>query len=314
MSVKPRVTLAMPVYNGSRYVAEAIDSILAQTFEDFELIITDNKSTDSTAEICKAYVSRDSRIQYHCNSENLGAARNYNRGYELASGEYLKWCAHDDTLSPKFVERCVEMLDTCPDVSLAFARTQCIDQDGKFIDWDERSIMGSVAGDASAQRFYDAMTQAGTCFPIFGLFRMDALRRSTLHRLYYGSDRALIAEMAVLGKVVQVADDAVFYNREHQTRSINMVDPAARSTWQNTTAKRSASMEHVNLLAHFAEIAWRHPDEVSRFSALSKLAMYACTPRQLGRYALDLIRYVSPSGGAKLKSVMGGIGAARRST
>ena len=166
--------------------------------------------------------------------------------------------------------------------------------------------MGAIMSDDPAERFYDAITQAGTCFPIFGLFRMDALRHSTMHRLYYGSDRALIAEMALLGKLGPVADDAVFYNREHQTRSINMVDLAARSTWQNTAAKRSASMEHVNLLAHLAEIAWRHPEQASRFALLAKLAKYSCTRRQLGRYALDIVRYVSPSGATRLKNAIGG--------
>lgn len=300
--MRPRITLAMPVYNGSNYISEAIESILNQTYQDFELIITDNKSTDSTPEICREFEKCDPRVRYYCNPQNLGAARNYNRGFELARGQFLKWCAHDDRLSPTFLERCVETLDARPEVTLAFARTQCIDEDGEFIDWDTSSIMGSVDSDSAPDRFYTAITSAGTCFPIFGLFRMDMLRRSTLHRRYYGSDRALIAEAALLGKAVQVANDAVFYNREHRKRSINMVDHAARSTWQDASAGRSASMEHVNLLRHLIEIAWRHPGEVSRRAALAKVARYALTRRQLGRYVLDLVRYVFPAGAEVLKT------------
>jgi glycosyltransferase involved in cell wall biosynthesis len=126
----PRVSLAMPVYNGENYVAEALDSILAQDFADFELIITDNASTDSTEAICRDYARRDPRIRYHRHPRNLGAAPNYNSGYELATGEYLKWCAHDDRISANYLSECVRLLDADPQVALAFGRTQCIDGAG----------------------------------------------------------------------------------------------------------------------------------------------------------------------------------------
>lgn len=295
-----RVTLAMPVFNGARYVREAIESALAQDFADFELIVTDNASTDGTEEICRDLASADSRVRYVRNPRNLGAAPNYNLGYELAQGEFLKWCAHDDLISANFLSACVSALDARPDAGLAFARTQCIDENGDFIPWEEESIMEAIEDESPAARFHHAINRAGTCFPIFGLFRMDLLRRTTLHRSYYGSDRALIAETALLAKCIQV-DEATFFNREHATRSINMVDHAARSRWQNTSGNRRAAMEHVNLLLHLLEIARRHPDAVSPVAATAKVAQIACTPRQLGRYALDLVRYVSPEGGAGLR-------------
>lgn len=305
----PRVTLAMPVFNGERYIEEAIQSARNQTYADFELIITDNASTDRTPEICRRLAAEDGRIRYCPNDRNLGAAPNYNRGFELARGEFLKWCAHDDRLSDRFLERCVETLDARPDVSLAFARTQCIDSDGAFIPWDERSVMSAIEDDDPAERFFRAIVGAGTCFPIFGVFRTSVLRQSTLHRSYYGSDRALIAEAALFGKVAQVADDAVFFNREHETRSINMTDQAERSRWQDTSAGRRAAMEHVNLLLHLIEIARRHSDLAPTRRVLGSIARYATHRRQLGRYALDLVRYVSPGAALRLKtSFQGGRG------
>jgi glycosyltransferase involved in cell wall biosynthesis len=299
--MNPRVSLALPVYNGENFLAQAIEAVLAQTYRDFELIITDNCSSDSTPQICDSYQRLDSRVRYHRNPVNLGAAKNYNRGFELARGEYLKWCAHDDLLSPGFLERCVEVLDTRPDVALVFARTECIDGAGAPVDWAAANSMPPIESDSAAARFGDAIMFCGTCFPIFGLFRMDVLRRSTLHRGYYGSDRALLAEVALLGKLVEAPPDAVFYNREHVQRSINIDSQAERSRWQNANARPSASMEHINLLLHLLAIAGRHPQAASRVAAFGKVLRFALQRRQLGRYVLDLIRYFFPRTAQNLK-------------
>ena len=98
----PRVSLGFPVYNGERYLAAALDSLLGQTFRDLEVVICDNASTDRTAELCAAYAARDARVRYHRNPTNLGAAPNFNRTFELSRGEYFKWAAHDDVCAPTF--------------------------------------------------------------------------------------------------------------------------------------------------------------------------------------------------------------------
>lgn len=298
----PRVSLAMPVFNGENYISTAIESILAQDYGDIELIITDNASVDGTKDICEAYAKRDSRVRYAPNPRNLGAAPNYNRGFELARGEFLKWCAHDDLISPNFVSVCVKALDADPKATLAFARTQCIDTDGKEIEGQDSAEMESILDERPEDRFYKAITMGGTCFPIFGLFRMSALRKSTLHRLYYGSDRALIAETALLGRCLRM-DQAIFYNREHPRRSIRMVDHAERSRWQNASTGRP-SLEHLGLASHLVEIARRHPDVVKPANALRQVARVSLTPRQMGRIALDCARYVSPSAGAALRRAL----------
>ena len=269
-------------------------SILSQDFGDFELIINDNASQDATPDISREYERADARVRYVPNPRNLGAAPNYNRGFELSRGQYLKWCAHDDLISPNFVGACLAALERDPGASLAFGRTQCIDTDGNEIDGEDNDQMGSILDADPAHRFRKAITMSGTCFPIFGLFRKQALSRSTLHRLYYGSDRALIAETALLGRCLMVPE-AIFYNREHQSRSIRIVDHAERSKWQNTSSSRSASMEHVGYLRHLVEIATRHPDTVSRSAALMPVAAHALQPMHIAQVALDLARYASPA-------------------
>ena len=91
MNNRSRVSIGLPVYNGEKYLEQALISILSQTYTDFELIISDNASTDRTQAICREYAAKDPRIRYYCNEENLGAAPNHNRVFELASGEYFKW-------------------------------------------------------------------------------------------------------------------------------------------------------------------------------------------------------------------------------
>src|SRR5215471_14033382 len=100
-----RVSLGLPVYNGQRYLAGAIQAILDQTFSDFELIICDNASTDETESICRDLAARDPRVRYHRNPANIGAAPNFNKTFELSTGEYFKWLAHDDLHEPTYLQR-----------------------------------------------------------------------------------------------------------------------------------------------------------------------------------------------------------------
>ena len=111
----PRVSIGLPVFNGERYLARAIESVLGQDFRDLELIVCDNASTDRTPEICAAYARRDARVRYFRNPRNLGAGPNYDRCFRLARGEYFKWAAHDDRLAPDYLSRTVAALDAAPE-------------------------------------------------------------------------------------------------------------------------------------------------------------------------------------------------------
>lgn len=166
----PRVSLALPVYNGEKFIAEAITSILAQDYSDFELIITDNNSTNSTAGICQEFASKDSRIKYFRNERNIGAGPNFNLAFGLASGTYFKWCAADDRLSSNYIGECVRLLDDRPDAVLVYGRTESIDQLGRII-----PLIGSMSEgieDANAaHRFRRVIREVGTCYEVFGMFR-----------------------------------------------------------------------------------------------------------------------------------------------
>ena len=295
-----RVSLAMPVYNGEKYIEEAIRSILVQDFADFELIITDNASTDRTEAICRSFAASDSRIHYVRNARNLGAAPNYNLGFELARGEFLKWCAHDDWISPNCIGECVRALDENPGAVMAYPATQCIDEFGHLIE-TVGAVMPDMETLTPARRFFSVVSEPATMFEIFGLFRRDALATTVLHGSYYGSDRALMAEAAILGRFV-CAPRATFYNREHRLRSINIVDKKARAAWQNTDAKKAISMEHWNLLVNLFSIAGRHTDVASPLVARAYLIEFALRPRQISRYLLEFFGMLAPGGPTQVRA------------
>jgi len=113
----------MPVYNGERWIREAIDSILGQTYRDLELVICDNASTDGTEAVCRAYAARDPRVRYHRNSENLGVSENYNSVFRRAQGSTFKWASSSDICAEQMIERCVQALKARADVVLCYGRT-----------------------------------------------------------------------------------------------------------------------------------------------------------------------------------------------
>ncbi|MCK4236674.1 MAG: glycosyltransferase family 2 protein, partial [Candidatus Krumholzibacteria bacterium] len=203
--VRPRVSIGIPVYNGERYIAGTIDSILAQTFRDFELIISDNASTDGTSTICRRYAAADERVRYFRNERNLGAAKNFNLLFTHARGEYFKWAAADNLIEPTFLERCVEVLDARPDAVVAYTKCKQInDFDGtmRTIDTD-RDLESADACERLHNLFLQVIGMQDT---IWGLMRVSALQKTRLIRSFVGADDCLLIELILQGPYVEVPE------------------------------------------------------------------------------------------------------------
>ena len=128
MGDRPRVSIGLPVYNGERYLEQALNSILGQTYTDFELIISDNASSDRTKAICEEFRSKDQRIRYYRNEVNLGAGPNHDLVFRRSKGKYFKWFGYDDLIAPNFLSRCIEILDRYHTVVLCTPKTKIIDE------------------------------------------------------------------------------------------------------------------------------------------------------------------------------------------
>lgn len=215
----PKVSIGMPVYNGERYIRQALDSVLGQTFADFELIICDNASTDSTREICEEYAEKDTRIRYHRNEKNIGAGPNFNLAVEFARGEYFKWAAHDDICHETFFESCVNELDRNPDAVLAHPVACIIDEESKPVMRNPEDPR--VGDDDPVVRFKD-LTVGHRCFQVFGLMRLADLRATPMIGLFARGDALLLCWLALRGKFVRI-DEELFFPRQHESQSMTML-------------------------------------------------------------------------------------------
>lgn len=295
----------MPVFNGEKYVSEAIESALAQNFTNFELIISDNASHDSTAQIAKDFAKRDSRVRYVRNGENIGACRNLNRGVELARGEYIKWLNHDDLVCENFLSSCMEALDAEPRAVLAYGRTEIIDEEGRLTHRDPGGLP-DMDHDDRFKRFRDALIFGGTMHEMHGVFRLDALKHSQLLRPYFGSDRALLSEMALLGRFVRVSN-ATLYNRDHSQRSFMSKEKDIRSEFAGGSSRSLFALEQLPLVHNLLEIAWSHRDICPRSKTVPFILAWAVKPINLFRIASELVWLVLPTFHQKIRSAAWGL-------
>jgi glycosyltransferase involved in cell wall biosynthesis len=204
----------MPVFNGEKYLCESIESIMNQTYTDFELIISDNASKDRTQEICTKYAAQDNRISYYRNPKNLGAPNNYNRVFALSSGELFKWAAYDDVIAPEFLRKCVKVLDNDSSIILCHSKSGKIDQDGNLIDYYNKGMLKKIDSPRPHERFWDLINMYYTTCPIFGVFRTNLLSKTFRHGNYIGADRNLLAEVGLLGRIYQIPE-CLFFWRDH---------------------------------------------------------------------------------------------------
>ncbi|MEZ5353548.1 MAG: glycosyltransferase family 2 protein [Bryobacteraceae bacterium] len=226
----PRVSIGLPVFNGERFLPLALEGLLGQTYKDFELILCDNASTDGTEKICREFAARDERIRYYRNETNEGAAANFNKTVHLARGEYFKWSSDDDVCSANFLEECVAVLDSDRAAVLVYAKTSCIDEEGKVVGRLFRDVR--AADPDPAVRLGEILSdKAKSCQGIFGLMRTEALRKTPLLQGWWASDRNILARLALAGRLVEI-DSAEFFFRTHSGRSTREYPtPQAHSVW-----------------------------------------------------------------------------------
>jgi glycosyltransferase involved in cell wall biosynthesis len=240
----PLVSIGLPVYNGENFIQSAIECLRRQSYENVEIIISDNCSADRTLEICRALAECDGRIRLLAGSSNIGAARNFNKVVQEAKGEFFAWANHDDLWEPEYIERCMMALHAAPGVVLAYARSAKIDQDGHImhplnscLDLDGRHASDRIRQyhnlfvDLDRRKAWGKEAIEGLWIPIYGVIRLDALRRSSLIGNYISSDTVLIEELLMLGAFAE-AGDVLFYKRDHAARSMRDSESYdKRSVW-----------------------------------------------------------------------------------
>jgi glycosyltransferase involved in cell wall biosynthesis len=271
----PRLSIGLPVYNGERYLAEALDALLTQTFSDFEILISDNASTDRTADICAGYAERDPRIRWYRQPVNLGAAANHHFVVRHARGAYFKWASHDDLYAPDLLRRCVEALDERSGIVLAHAWEAFIDEHGNVI----QEVRYPLATDSPdpVVRFASLLnTSGGDDF--YGVMRTDVLRTVRRQDSYHNSDRTLMAEVALHGPFHQVPE-VLYFRRDHPDRGERA--PSVRARAAVLDPRRADPLRHpvvrlfTEYVAGFVSAVSRSPlSTTQKVRCLSRLAFW----------------------------------------
>lgn len=274
ISAAPACSIGLPVYNGENYLEQAIQSVLAQKFQDFELIISDNASTDGTEAICRRFAEQDPRILYVRQPRNIGAAKNYNYTFHLARGEYFNWLAHDDILGPSFLRACLQGFEEHGDRAvLVYPSFKYIDEAGREAGKRAASCVETSAR-TPARRLYETLDQLAVVTSVFGMFRRDMLARTRLIGSYIASDYVLLAECALLGHIVRLECAPQFQRRLHKDGSQRAnKTPDAVAKWFDPDAvadprpTRRLTREYLNALCLTPGLS--APDRLSALFALA---------------------------------------------
>ncbi|MFM9442224.1 glycosyltransferase family 2 protein [Streptomyces acidiscabies] len=268
MTDRPRLSIGLPVYNGEEYLAESLDALLGQTYEDFELVISDNASTDGTQDICRKYAARDSRIRCLRLPRNIGATPNHNHVLAESRGELFKWASHDDLYARDLLKRCVEALDERPDVILAHADQAVIDENGQ-VKVDYPYTLDTASPDAP-KRFRSMLFEPGGD-DFYGVIRAEALRRVKPMDSYHHADRTYVAEIALHGRFHQVPE-LLYFRRDHPARA-ERANPSKRARCANLDPRRAGPLHPTPRL--LAEYVWGFASAIRR-APLSSADRRAC--------------------------------------
>ena len=272
----PAVTIGLPVYNGERYLRTSLDGLLAQSFSDFELIISDNASTDGTAEICREYAERDERVRYVRQSTNIGAGPNHNILPPMARAPYFKWASHDDVYDSELLRKCMEVFRTHPEATLVHCWDARIDPDGNRLP-DRPYTLDTENPSPSARLRSLLYVNGGDDF--YGVIRTDVLSRIGPHGSYFNADRVFVAGLSLYGPFYQVPE-VLYFRREHPNRLSRAsirdraagLDPVRRSRLMHPAVRLYGEY----LIGYFATIRkaplsasdrWRCNVEVARWVA-----------------------------------------------
>jgi len=283
----PRVSVGLPVFNGEPYLREAIEALLAQTLDDFELIISDSASTEETGAICREYAARDPRIRYERVEHNLGAAANFNRVLGQARADLFKWAAYDDLCAPALLERCIAALDEHPEAVLAYARTTLVDADGRPVraypdDLDLRGL-GRVA---RYRRYHERFRNGGLVNIQYGVFRTRDLRSTPGLGAYPSSDVVLMGELALRGEFIEVPEP-LFLRRDHPRMTVRaMPSIQQRAAYLDPHRERPSRHPYLRLLrGHLAAVARVPMSPVERAGCLAVVGRFGA--RSAARFFAD---------------------------
>lgn len=287
----PTVSIGLAVRNEEKYLASALDSLLAQEFKDFEIVISDNASTDRTAAICQEYAKKDSRIRYHRNEKNIGMTGNQNRVFRLSTGEFFFWAGGHDLWHPQFISKCLNLMRADASIALCYPKILIINESGAQVDDPNPCRLDTRNLAVSSRTNYVLWSHGNTGALIYGFIRAGSLRSTGLFRNVICPDNLLLFDLSLTGAIAHL-QDPLFYLREnagskaHLSNSLdryrNLFYPEGRSYFRLWLTNWRLLYEHLAAVV-------RAPVRFNRKPVLLVLVLVALLARR-GKHMLhDLI-------------------------
>jgi len=204
----PRVSFGLPVWNGEASIRRCLDSILNQDFTDFEVVVSDNASTDGTSQILAEYAARDPRVRVSRNQENIGQIENVNLVFRQSRGEYFRWIGVTDWLEPQYASRCVEALDADPDAILVTTYFRIHHDDGtsRYEEYQGERVESERPERRFARMLWFYRAGDAKYDPIYSMMRREALERTHLVWMMDWGDRMMGAELCLLGRFAHLPE------------------------------------------------------------------------------------------------------------
>ncbi len=221
-----KLSIGLPVYNGEKFIRKCLDSLLAQTFKNFEIIISDNASTDDTQKICQEYSKKDKRIRYIQQEKNIGLLPNFNFVLEQAKNEFFMWIGVDDFVLPDYVKKNMEILASNSNVVCSvskinpynFSESQIDKIDSKFISFTKklRTRFKKLEAFSISGTYEEKVRKyltGSTCQVIYGIFRTEKLQKSIVPSFFVGLDWAEMLNVLKFGDI-HVVNEVLMYEFE----------------------------------------------------------------------------------------------------
>jgi glycosyltransferase involved in cell wall biosynthesis len=266
----------MPVYNPAEHLVEALESLLAQTYGDFRLVLVDDRSKDETPEVVERYWAIDDRISYHRNERRLGLTRNWRRTFELAmeacpDAEYFAWVSDHDVWHPRWLEVLLREIDRRPDASIVFplsavlAENRGLDQRAASVDTSDTGSFG--------RRLYTLSRRLRAGHVVYGLCRASTVRRAGVFRHVLYADRLLVTELGFYGALVSVPE-TLWYKRPTGKFSVRRQRAACFPDGTPPYAALPWWLQHAWCFAWFLGVRGKGRPLISRSAAFSLAVQY----------------------------------------
>jgi glycosyltransferase involved in cell wall biosynthesis len=256
LSSQPRVVIGVPLFNGATHLRAALDSLLGQRFTDYALVLLDDCSTDETPAIAAEYAARDPRVSFERHERRLGMMRNWRAVFERAtrlhpSAAYFAWASDHDLWDPEWLATLMDVLETQTNVVLTYPRVERCDELDQALELDGRSFDSTTISDRRERlRFTALRMPAGNI--VYGLFRLETLRRCAVFSSVLLPDRLLLAELSLYGAFHQV--ERPLWRRRYRRGETASLERQRRSFYPDGAPLRS----HLPwVLTHCAVLVWR---------------------------------------------------------